>query len=101
MRSRASRSSVAVCESFEGRTMLSAAVSGEGPLFTIVKTDFSDVSDMTLNGSATTQGTGGRLRLTDAVAGEAGSAFFDTPRAVRFWDLPVPNGFSAEFTFEV
>src|SRR5688500_7464419 len=95
-----SRHVAAVCESFERRTLLSVSVAGE-PWEAIRKSDFSDVSDMTLNGSATNEGTGGRLRLTDAVEGEAGSAFFDTPRSVRYWDQPVGNGFTAEFTFEV
>ena len=87
------------CEALERRTLLSAAA--EAPLAFVNKADFSDVSDMTLNGSATNDDTGGRLRLTDAVDDQTGSAFFNDPFHVRFWDLPVSNGFTAEFDVKV
>ena len=88
------------CEALERRTLLAAA-----PWEPIVKNDFADVSDMTLNGSATNADAGdnstNRLTLTEAIEGQAGSAFFNDRRSMRFFNLPVSNGFTAEFDLSI
>jgi hypothetical protein len=83
----------------ERRTLLSAAANG--PLMSLRKSDFSDATDMTLNGSATNADTGGRLRLTDASDGQAGSAFFNDQVRLRFPDRSIYFAFVAEFDVKV
>ncbi|MCM3568628.1 L-type lectin-domain containing protein [Neobacillus mesonae] len=58
--------------------------------------DFSDPSDLTLNGSATTINSGGQtvLRLTGASTSQAGSAFTTET-------FPLSNGFSTFFSFQM
>jgi len=87
------------CEPLERRTLLSVAA--DGPLMSLRKSDFSDATDMTLNGSATNADTGGRLRLTDAVDGETGSAFFNDQVRLRFPDRSIYFAFVAEFDVKV